>query len=257
MFYEPTTKALLSKFGGLSMVGYFEMASRMVQQFRALIVSANQVIVPIIADFQEKNPERIRSIYLTNYNLLFYLALPLYSLIIIATPLISELWIGHYERIFIIFGILLSIGWFLNTLNVSSYYANLGMGTLRWNVVGHVAIAVLNFILGVFWTFLDGYGVVIAWFIALSLGSAVICISYHLTDKIPLKELLPKDSSAMLYFFVFILIFSFVFQQKLIDEITFSLLSFAIFLFITFILLYRHPMRERLIGWGKEILDKR
>jgi len=98
MFYDPITKALLSKFGGLSMVGYYEMANRMVQQFRALIVSANQVLVPAIADLQENNPEKIRSVYLTNYNLLFYLALPLYTLIIISTPLISEIWIGHYEN---------------------------------------------------------------------------------------------------------------------------------------------------------------
>jgi len=60
ILYDPITKALLSKFGGLSMLGYYEMASRLVQQFRALIVSANQVIVPTIADLKEKTPERIQ-----------------------------------------------------------------------------------------------------------------------------------------------------------------------------------------------------
>lgn len=135
MFYDPTTKALLRKFGGLSMVGYYEMASRMVQQFRALIVSANQVLVPAVADLQEKTPEKIESIYLTSYQLLFYLALPLYSLIIVCIPLISELWIGHYERVFVIFGILLAIGWFLNTLNAPAYFANMGTGELRWMIL--------------------------------------------------------------------------------------------------------------------------
>ena len=67
MLCDPITKALLSKFGGLSMVGYYEMASRMVGQFRALIVSANQVLVPAIADLKEKTPERIHSVYQTSY----------------------------------------------------------------------------------------------------------------------------------------------------------------------------------------------
>ncbi len=82
MFYDPVTKVLLSKFGGLSMVGFYEMASRMIKQFRELIISANQVLVPAIADLKEKTPNKIQSIYLTSYQLIFYLSIPLYSLII-------------------------------------------------------------------------------------------------------------------------------------------------------------------------------
>ncbi len=81
MLYEPITKALLSKFGSLSMVGYYEMANRMVQQFRSLVVSANQVLFPAIADLKEREPGKINSVYRTSYELLFYLAVPLYSLI--------------------------------------------------------------------------------------------------------------------------------------------------------------------------------
>ncbi len=74
MFYDPVTKGLLSKFGSLSMVGYYEMASRMVQQFRALVVSANQVLFPAIADLKEIDPEKIASVYRTSYQLIFYLS---------------------------------------------------------------------------------------------------------------------------------------------------------------------------------------
>src|SRR4030066_1313189 len=124
MLSDPVTKALLSKFGNLSMVGFYEMASRMVLQFRAIIVSANQVVVPTIADMTENAPEKIRAFYLRSYDLLFYLALPLFSLLIICAPIISEIWIGYYERVFVFSAILLSIGWFLNTLAVPAYFAN-------------------------------------------------------------------------------------------------------------------------------------
>jgi len=262
MFYDPVTKALLSKFGGLSMVGYYEMANRMVQQFRALIVSANQVLVPAIADLQEKNPERIRSVYLTNYNLLFYLALPLYTLIIISTPLISEIWIGHYEKIFIIFGTLLAIGWFLNTLATASYFANLGTGALRWNVIGHIAIGILNALLGITLGFLFyGYGVVIAWVVALSLGSAVIYITYHLTNKVPLIELFPRDSRIMFVFCTLILLVSLIIQSgfnhtlRSIALNTIIILLSSLLIFVPF---YLHPMRKRLMGWVKnELLNKK
>jgi len=258
MFAEPTTKALLSKFGGLSMVGYYEMANRMVQQFRALIVSANQVLVPAIANLQEENPERIRSVYLTNYNLLFYLALPLYTLIIIYTPLISKIWIGHYEGIFIIFEILLVISWFLNTLNVPAYFANLGIGELRWNVMGHIVAASLNVILGfTLGLFFNGYGVVIAWMIALSLGSGVIYIAYHLTNKIPLIDLFPRDSRAMFIFYlILLLIYLLVYHSfaQTIRTVIFNSIMVLLFTFLILIPLYLHPMRKCLMVWVRELL---
>jgi O-antigen/teichoic acid export membrane protein len=261
MFAEPTTKALLSKFGGLSMVGYYEMANRMVLQFRALIISANQVLVPAIADLQEKSPERIRSVYLTNYNLLFYLALPLYTLIIISTPLISEIWIGHYERVFVIFGILLAIGWFLNTLNAPSYFANLGTGVLRWNVIGHITAAILNFILGFTLGLLfNGYGVVTAWVIALSLGSAVIYVAYHLTNRIPLIELFPRDSRAMFVLCTLVLLLSLLIQSGFnhtLRSIALNIIIILLSSLVIFIPFYLHPMRKRLMGWARELVRER
>lgn len=163
MLYDPITKVFLSKFGGLSMVGYYGMAARMVLQFRALMASANQVLVPAIADLKEKSPEKIQSVYSNSYQLLFYLALPLYSLIIICAPIISELWIGHYEGVFVLFTILLAIGLFLNTLAGPAYFAYLGIGEPRWNVISHITIGLLNaglgFTMGILF---NGIGVVVA-----------------------------------------------------------------------------------------------
>jgi O-antigen/teichoic acid export membrane protein len=262
MFYAPITKALLSKFGGLSLVGYYEMANQMIQQLRALIVSANQVLVPAIADLQEKAAKRIQSVYLTSYQLLFYLALPLYSLIIISTPMISELWIGHYERIFIIFTILLAIGWLLNTLACPAYFANLGIGELRWNVVAYIAIASLNtglgFLLGVFY---DGIGVVIAWVFSLSLGSSIIYISYHIKHKIPLIKLFPKASNIIALVCLISALSAHIIYHKLNHFLNIIPLASAVlfsFSIIIFICLWIHPMRKRLLGWvTNELLNRK
>jgi len=262
MFYDPITKALLSKFGGLSMVGYYEMASRMVQQFRALIVSANQVLVPYIADLRERTPERIQSVYLTSYQLIFYLALPLYSVIIICTPIISELWIGHYERFFVVFGTLLAIGWFLNTLNAPAYFANLGTGELRWNVMSHLVIALLNagsgFLLGLFY---DGIGVVVAWVFSLALGSSIIYLSYHLKYKISLIELLPKASRIIIIACLIGIFSALVIQHKLNHVFnTIALNSIILFSFSLIIIIpfWLHPIRKQLMGWvTNELLNRK
>ena len=261
MFYDPITKAFLSKFGGLSMVGYFEMANRMVQQFRALIVSANQVLVPAIAGLKEKAPKKIQSVYLTSYQLLFYLALPLFSLIIVCTPIISELWIGHYESVFVIFATLMAIGWLFNTLNAPSYFANLGIGELRWNVVSHMAIAFLNaglgFLLGVFY---GGIGVVVAWVFSLALGSSVVSLSYHIKYKIPLIELLPRASRKIITVCLVGVLSAFIINHELnniFNTITRNSVILLLFLIIVFIPFWLHPMRKRLMGWvNYELLKK-
>lgn len=261
IFYDPITKAFLSKFGGLSFVGYYEMANKMIQQFRALIVSANRVLVPAIADLQERALERIKDVYLTSYNLLFYLVLPLYSLIIITLPLISEIWIGHYEKSFVMFGTLLAIGWFLNTLNVPAYFTYLGLGELKWSVISHISIGILNaglgFVLGIL---SDGIGVVIAWVIALSFGSSIIYLSYHIKNKIPLSELLPQTSKKMFLACFSGVLLAILIQHNLHNNIKrFSLNTVIILLysFIIFFSSYFHPMRKQLIRWMKESILKR
>lgn len=262
MLYDPITKAFLSKFGSLSTVGYYEMANKMVQQFRAFIVSANQVIVPAIAVLQEKMPDKIQSVYRSSYKLLFYLSLPLYSFIILCVPLISELWIGHYESIFVMFGILLAIGWFLNTLNVPAYFAYLGIGELYWNVIGHIAIGILNAGLGfVLGSLYGGTGVVIAWVISLALGSSVIYIAYHLKYGIPLSELIPKESRIIAVICISGLTAIFLIKSSIHFTPSTTLLNSIMLLTFSVIIslpLWFHPMRKKLFGWvTNELLNKK
>ena len=60
MLLDPLAKVLLSRFGGLSAVAYFEMANRMVSQARSLIASANQVLVPYYSKVAETTRGRIQ-----------------------------------------------------------------------------------------------------------------------------------------------------------------------------------------------------
>ena len=246
MLYDPITKAMLSKFGSLSMVGYYEMINKLIQQFRALIVSTNQVLFPTIAQLYENQPDKINSIYSASYQLLFYLSVPMYAIIIIFLPALSQVWIGKYEIIFVNFGIILTLGWLLNTLASPAYFTYLGMGELRWNIAGHLAIASINFILGMlFGLALGGDGVVLAWAISLSLGSCLIYLPYHLQNNISLLELIPEDSrillglcilSALLFYFIF-------------NNFSHSRMMESISVMLILCGFYFNPMRMRLKRW--------
>lgn len=253
MLYDPTTKALLSRFGGLAAVGYYEMASRLVRQLRSVIISANQVIVPAVADLQERSPGTLASVYRDSYRLLFYISLPLYSIVVVLAPAISEIWIGRRESVFVLFTVLLAAGWFVNTLNGPSYFSNLGTGKLYWNTVSHVGIAVLNAILGFLFGRLYGpNGVVAAWVFSLAVGSLVVVVQYHLKHQIPLRELVPGESLAMVLSSVAGMLVARALYNHLhsawnVIAVTAAVL--ASFSVIVVLPAWLHPMRRRLLGW--------
>lgn len=192
MLYDPTTKGLLANYGGPGLVAYFEMASRLIVNFRSIIISANQVLVPAIAGWRESRPEQLTAVYRRSYELVFYFGLPLYAGLIACAPLISEIWIGRYESHFVFDGIILAVAWFINTLNAPAYFANLGEGHLRWNTISHLIIGALNLLLGLLLGRLfGGTGVVIAWALALMTGSVMTSVSYHLEHRLSMWLLLP------------------------------------------------------------------
>jgi O-antigen/teichoic acid export membrane protein len=239
MLCEPTTKALLARFGDLAMVGYYEMASRMLMQFRSLLVSANQVLVPVIAKFQEQNSENIFKIYKLNYRLIFYLSVPYYSMIIAGTPLISELWIGEYVSEFVLFSILFGISLLVNTLSVPAYFSYLGIGILKWNVLGHAITAFGNIILGFFVGYIfGGIGVVSAWVVSSIVGSLFIVVSYHFLRNIPLGHFFLSENKMVSFAGIVVISFSIFFVASGFNNPEKSLWFNSLFFLLSFILTF-------------------
>lgn len=259
MAYDPITKGLLSRFGGLATVGYYEMASRMVLQFRAVVVAANQVLVPAIAELQETAPETIQLVYRDSYRLVSYSALPLYSAVAAFTPVISVLWIGQYNSEFVLFAILLALGWLLNTFSAPAYFVNLGTGELRWNMWGQVLTGALNVLFGVaLGKLFGGIGVVSAWAVSLAVGGGVIILAFHRKHKLPLRTLIPKANYGIMLAWGAALVIA-VFRYTKLDRVGADLgAGSGILLLATLAIIaaaaWLHPMRRRVLGWVSQYL---
>ena len=251
MLFEPTAKALMAKYGGLNMTAYFEMANRMVIQFRSLLVAANQAVVPRIAALQEREPETVRSTYCESYRIVFSLSLPLYTGIAAMAPLVSELWIGHYEQTFINFTILLSAGFWINNLVAPAYFVNLGTGILRWNTISHVANGIINALLGfLLGSLYGGNGVIIGYVLALVVGSIIIVVGYHHDNHLPLAELLPAESYNLFFACGAGLLSGWILFNQLVFSTHFhakTLLPLALTIIIICPVCWIHPIRSRLL----------
>jgi O-antigen/teichoic acid export membrane protein len=199
ILFDPLTKVLMAKFGGLTSVAYYEMANRMVTQFRSLLVSANQVMVPKTAELHEESPEKIQNIYMYCYRAMVFISTPLFSGVAAIAPLVSEVWIGRYEPQFIFYVYVLCGAYWINTLTVPAYFIFMGTGKMRWNSISHILIAFLNITIGyILGIFIGGYGVALGYALALIIGSCSIIFGYHFENNNRFGIFFPKESRYLL-----------------------------------------------------------
>lgn len=252
LLLEPVAKALLSRFAGLSTLAYFEMAHRMVFQIRSLIAAGHQAIVPTIADAQERSPGNLSKIYNYSFRLLLFLIVFGLPFCMMLTPFVSWIWIGEYNATFILFANLLFIGWFLNLLANPAYFANLGTGELKWNVIGHIVIGVLNLSLGIALgrTF-GGTGITIGFIAALLIGSFIIMMAYHKNYHISLLRLFSVRTVYLALASITALIatgFLFITYFEDLPALTLILINLAVFLLITAWPVWQHPVPRTILS---------
>ncbi|HEY0703645.1 MAG TPA: oligosaccharide flippase family protein, partial [Candidatus Acidoferrales bacterium] len=249
---EPVTKTLLAKFGGLAMTGFYDMASRWVFTFRELIVQANLVLVPTISSLKESDAAAIPRIYRESYRLIFFLAVPTFSALVIFSPTVSRLWLGRYEPVFVQFVALLALGWLVNILSNPAYVVDLGTGALRWVSIGCAVTVILNpavgFLVG---RAFGGIAVVMVSVLSLATGYAIVLIAYHRENHVSFRELLPGDSFGILFASALgVMIFLPYFCSE--HSGTYGLgriIGFMAMALVMVLPMWRHPMRKRLVGW--------
>jgi O-antigen/teichoic acid export membrane protein len=175
LLLDPVAKALMARFGGAAVAGYFEMANQVVLKARAVIVAANQAIVPHVAALAEAEPARLARLYRENMRVLAFVALPVLALIFAWAGGISWLLSGAYQPEFVFLLGLLAVAWGGNIFAGPAYFTNMGTGRVGWNTLAHVIMGGLNVALG--WLLGSRYGangVAFAYAIALVTGSGVL-----------------------------------------------------------------------------------
>src|SRR5690606_15123104 len=136
------------RFGGAAAVGYFEMANQVVLKVRALIVTANQAIVPRIAQVVEISPEKLNELYRQNVRIIIFFTLPVFGLLYAWAGLFSWLLVGHVNHQLMFLLQLNIVAWSFNLIGAPAYFANMGTGQVGWNTLTHFLMGFLNAGLG-------------------------------------------------------------------------------------------------------------
>ena len=247
---DPATKVMFARFGGLSATGYFELTQQLVLKMRALIVESNRVIVPVMAGMAEQGNDA-RRLYATNVRYLVFLITPMFAGLASLAPGIAEIWLGYYERDFVVMTVALTAAWYLNSLSAPAYFSYLGEGRLRWLTASHAIMGVSNVALGAALGYLFGWpGVLAAFSTSLVIGGFVAVSAYHREHHIRVRDVVSRQDLLMAGTCMVLAVIS-VCGYDLMIEFGLSASSRVAFLAVTGLAIaaatWRHPLASALL----------
>lgn len=181
LLFEPITKMLFSRYGGLSYVGVFELASRIVVQVRSVLLAIVTNLLPKLIHLhvlqtQEDLNKTFKQLFRINFDL-FIITFGGFGLL---TALILNVWLGNITGQLLHFTYFLTIGWWINSISLIPYMFNLGSGKLNTNVMAHGIISGLNLLLGavIIILKLEAICFLYAFVLSMSVGSLYILYEY-------------------------------------------------------------------------------
>jgi O-antigen/teichoic acid export membrane protein len=252
ILYDPITKGLLGKFSGLGTVAYYEMANRLVMQFRNLIVSANQVVIPVIASLKLEAIESVKKIYIKSIQIISFTSLIMMLSILLFSNYISFIWIGSINQQFVACTNILAVGLFFNIICSPAYFSNIGEGQLNTLLFQHTFVGILNVGLGLLLSYLNvNYAAVWAWSISLFVGSMYI-ISIFQRKKCLLWKNIFNLTDFILFISATLFISFFLIISKSEVFINYFILSIKLLFLVIFICLLLYIKRKQIVIYFKK-----
>ena len=176
---EPLTKMLVSYFGGMELAGVFDLAAKLINQIRQLIVAGNQAILPFIKKHQ-KFDLKLQSFYRSNLILVSHFSIAIFHIPVLFSHELSQFFFAEINEAFKFTLIALLGATCVNVYTIPGYFLTISQGKMKINTYGHVALAVANIIFS--YTFgqqFGYYGVVLGYCLSSIIVSLSMVIMYE------------------------------------------------------------------------------
>lgn len=251
VIYDPLTKILIKRFGGIECVGLYELASKILIQARQLIVVVVNTFVPIVAELKEKNNnEYVKQLYIKIFNFVIIISLALFTLELLVFPIIPEIFLKDKSNStfskFNIYYIEIAIGLMINLFSVPAFMFNLGTGNIRSNTNAFVFSAIIyilfEFVIGKVW---KDEGVVLGWLIGSIALSCIILIQFQINEKINHLKLF---SQSFIYLFIVSTIMLSVFYWHFSNNIIVTYIIIIIYSFFAIKIISKEEVIKSLLS---------
>lgn len=149
LMFEPLAKFALNHAGGPGLVAIFDLASRLVTQLRAMVITAAAPLSPAFAARPHPGDPGFRSMLEKALRIGAFASVGLALAALVAAPIVSLFVFDRLSEELLGMNAALTVGWATNTLALPLYFAAQGVGHLRWNFASQSLISA-SVVAGVF-----------------------------------------------------------------------------------------------------------
>jgi O-antigen/teichoic acid export membrane protein len=132
--FEPVSKILVSFFGGLQAQGLYELAYKTVSLSRNAITAGLMATLPTTTRTIVYNHTLAKKLYKKTLAKVTFITIALLALVVLAAPLISNIWIGDFNNDYWLFVLIIAIGFLFNTIGAPAYNLGLAYGVMKYNI---------------------------------------------------------------------------------------------------------------------------
>ena len=194
LLFDPITKYFLNKYFNLSVVGVYDLVCRIVVQTRTLIVSAIQVIVPMVSKSNEEGTLDMGNIYHRTSRGGSLLSFSLFSTLISFSMFAVHRLDPNHMSLFLYMSLFMAIAYHFNIIASTAYSILIGLGKLKEIIISHLLSTVINIIL--FLTlrnFLTDSLIVLPVSLSIILSSIYLIYAFRKKMKIVPIKIAPSD----------------------------------------------------------------
>lgn len=147
LLFEPVTKYFLNKYFNLSVVGIYDIVNRIVIQVRTLVVSAIQVIIPMVSKGNEQGTLDIGSVYQKTNRGASLLSYCLYGTLLTLSMFAVRLVDPSHIKTYLFMALFMAVASHFNIITSTAYSMLMGLGKLKDLVISHLISTGLNVVL--------------------------------------------------------------------------------------------------------------
>ncbi len=195
-------KLLLSSFVSLNSVSNYEVASRVIQAMRQIVVLLLNPILPVASELHaQQRDDSVTKLYYRSLKYLVFFCIPFFSCVGFFADSLITLWLGPHQEVAIITLQLLLVANALNLLTGPAYFISIGVGKARFGMYSSAVGLLLNGILSFLLLRNFGYtGLLVGTSAALSIEALLFLRMIHRELKVEwyaVLRLFPQPLLAM------------------------------------------------------------
>ena len=145
---DPLLRLLINHYAGLSLLGLYELASKLVVQLRGLVVSAMTPLIPRFASHGGAMNEADIALFRRVVRLVTLAGVGFITISIVASPILGWIMLGRIDRDLILLTVILAVGYLGNTLGLTHHLQAQASGRMFWNICGNFAIGLITVTVG-------------------------------------------------------------------------------------------------------------